>query len=193
MTSSLWGGDFPGENQGCSEAIDIGLGSSRLHYQPDQVEAPVNSGPRVHWRETVYGPRHGLYSPKCREGLITCIKTFFRVASCRSVVKWAILFMRPMQWHVKDRWTPHIGLEVPIMVTQVLESHLQWWLHQPNLEWDLILQPPVQDPTVTTDACPEGWGAFSMVTWPSEFCCSITGLRKTLACTSICWNSELFT
>jgi hypothetical protein len=104
-----------------SEAIGIGLGSNRLHYQvqPDQVRAPVNLQLRVHWGKNVYGPKHSLSSPKHREAMIACIKIFLRMgqykpahqflcllglmASCLLVVKWVRLFMRPIQWHVKDR------------------------------------------------------------------------------------------
>ena len=114
--------------------------------------------------------------PPRAQALRECVKTFLRagqykpahqflrllglMASCISVVWLARLYMRPIQMHVKDRWAPHLGLQAPIMVTRALTVELLWWLDQSNLEKGLKLQPPVPQLTVTTDACPQGWGGF---------------------------------
>ena len=99
--------------------------------------------------------------PKRVEALLACVRTFLQVsqyqpahqflrllglmASCLSVVRFARLYMRPIQWHVKDCWAPPLRLQAPVMVTRALVSDLQWWLHLPNLERGLKLQPPVPE------------------------------------------------
>ena len=114
--------------------------------------------------------------PRRKEALLACVRTFLRVgqykpahhflrllgllAACLSVVKLARLHMRPIQWHVKIRWAPHMGLNAPIVVTLSLVGHLQWWLSEPNLERGLLLQPPSPELRVTTDASMEGWGGY---------------------------------
>ena len=110
--------------------------------------------------------------PARREAIQACLRTFLRVgqykpahhflrllglmAACLSVVRLARLHMRPIQWHVKDRWSPALGLSALIMVTRSLTSHLQWWLLSHNLEQGLHLQLPLPDLTVTTDASLQG-------------------------------------
>jgi hypothetical protein len=73
-----------------------------------------------------------------------CVRTFLRVgqykpaqkflcllglmSSCLMVVRFARLYMRPIQWHVKDRWALHL-VQAPVMVSLALVSDLQWWIH----------------------------------------------------------------
>jgi hypothetical protein len=114
--------------------------------------------------------------PARQEALQACVRTFLMVgqykpahqflrllglmAACLSVVKLARLFMRPVQWHVKNRWSPTLGLQARIMVTLSLVADLQWWLSISNLQQGLRLQPPLPQLTVTTDASLQGWGGY---------------------------------
>ena len=114
--------------------------------------------------------------PPRTEALLKCVRTFLRVgqykpahqflrllglmASCLAVVPYARLYMRPIQWHVKDRWNPTKGLNAPIMVNMALTEHLQWWLSPTNLQQGVLLSPPAHTLTVTTDASLQGWGGF---------------------------------
>ena len=74
----------------------------------------------------------------------------------------ARLRMRPIQWHVKSRWTSG-SFDQPIMVTREVREALLWWTSPLNLSQGLPLDPPVPSVTVTTDASIEGWGGHSQI------------------------------
>ena len=43
------------------------------------------------------------------------------------------LYMRPVQWHLKNNWKVLESLEKMIPVSKSLHSHLQWWLDEDNV------------------------------------------------------------
>ena len=113
-----------------------------------------------------------------RAALIRALSSFSRVGALHSTRLWmqviglmaatiqcvpdARLRMRPIQWHVKNRWTSG-SFDQLIMVTCKVREALLWWTCPLNLAQGLPLDPPSPQLTVTTDASIEGWGGHSLV------------------------------
>ncbi|XP_053403191.1 uncharacterized protein LOC128558294 [Mercenaria mercenaria] len=82
------------------------------------------------------------------------------IASCLELVPNARLFMRPIQLHLLQNWSPsRMELSVKIPVTQKLTSHLNWWLSDHNMYMGRSLQKDQFPIILTTDASSKwGWG-----------------------------------
>ena len=154
MTSSSWDDPCGGE------AHCVGPSSSRVHNKFDQFGACPSQDLVIIGGRLQTDLGMVFLPPKRVETLLHCICTFLRVsqykpahqfllllglmASCLSVVWLSRLYIRPIQWRVKDRWAPPLSLQAPIMVTRALTSDFQWWMHQPNPERGLKRQPQSQ-------------------------------------------------
>ena len=66
------------------------------------------------------------------------------------------LYMRPIQWHLKQHWHVPEVLEKVIPLPQSLHPHLDWWLDGSNV---LRGQPLQHAQQLFTDSSNEGWGA----------------------------------
>ena len=113
-----------------------------------------------------------------REALARAIVSFSCVGALHSVRAWmqimglmaatiyciphARLRMRPIQWHVKDRWNG-TSFETLVMVTSQVREALMWWSMMTNLSKGLSLQSPPHGFTVTTDASMEGCGGHCLI------------------------------
>ena len=69
------------------------------------------------------------------------------------------LHMRPIQWHLKNKWGKPESLEKMIPIASSLHPHLQWWLEEDNVLTGQPLHPIKHALQVFTDASKEGWGA----------------------------------
>lgn len=87
------------------------------------------------------------------------MKVLGLMAATIDVVPHARYRMRPLQWHLHDRWTVADGYEAPILVTRQLVEDCRWWLHEPNLRRGVPLEPRSPQATLVTDASLYGWGA----------------------------------
>jgi len=57
-----------------------------------------------------------------------------KIASCLELIPNARLFMRPIQLHLLENWSPSkISLDFQIPCTQKLNAHLKWWLSLGNI------------------------------------------------------------
>ena len=65
--------------------------------------------------------------------------------------------MRPIQWHLKNRWRIPESLEKVIPILKSLHPHLQWWLES-NVLQGQPLHPVKHALQIFTDASKEGWG-----------------------------------
>lgn len=55
------------------------------------------------------------------------------VALCLVLIPYAILFVRPIQFHLLHFWKPSSrDLEYLILITPHLVEHLKWWLKRAN-------------------------------------------------------------
>ena len=113
-----------------------------------------------------------------RESLIRVIRSFKLVGKMHCARSWlqvlgllaatipsvhqARLRMRPIQWHVKQRWESR-DLTAQIMVTRALLPALDWWTEPKNLSGGRPFQVPPHTITVTTDSSIEGWGGHSLI------------------------------
>ena len=68
------------------------------------------------------------------------------------------LYMRPIQWHLKN-WTLPESLEKVIRVPRSLHTHLQWQLDESNVLQAQPLHPLKHALQIFTDASKEGWAA----------------------------------
>lgn len=81
-----------------------------------------------------------------------------KIASCLELIPNAKLFMRPIQLHILENWSPlKMSLEFQIPCTQKLKAHLKWWLSLANITQGRSLILSQQTITVTTDASLTGW------------------------------------
>ncbi|XP_064409346.1 uncharacterized protein LOC135354803 [Latimeria chalumnae] len=91
---------------------------------------------------------------------------FFRLlglmASSVAVTPWARLRMRPIQRHLRQRWSQRRGsLSDPVHITDSLRASLVWWQDARNLGVGVPFVPEEPTLILTTDASLRGWGAFS--------------------------------
>ena len=68
------------------------------------------------------------------------------------------LYMRPIQWHLKQHWHVPEVLEKVIPVPQSLHPHLEWWLDEDNVLRGQPLHPLQHALQLFTDPANEGWG-----------------------------------
>jgi hypothetical protein len=81
------------------------------------------------------------------------------LASCLELIPNARLFMRPIQLHLLENWSPSkMSLDFQIPCTQMLKTHLKWWLSLANITQGRSLILSQQTVTITTDASLTGWG-----------------------------------
>ena len=86
------------------------------------------------------------------------------MAATISVVAHARLHMRPIQWHLKHRWTAKEDpLTKPVLVTVEVHKALLWWADLAHLSQGLPFQRLPHQLVVTTDASCEGWGGHSLI------------------------------
>ena len=69
------------------------------------------------------------------------------------------LHMRPIHWHLKNKWRVPESLEKVIPVPKSLHPHLRWWLEESNVLLGQPLHPLKHALQIFTDASNEGWGA----------------------------------
>ncbi|XP_045212562.2 uncharacterized protein LOC123563664 [Mercenaria mercenaria] len=82
-----------------------------------------------------------------------------KIASCLDLIPNARLFMRPIQIHMLQNWSPsRMSMSHQIVVTPSLVPHLKWWLQEANILKGRSLQSAVFSVTLTTDASLYGWG-----------------------------------
>ena len=74
----------------------------------------------------------------------------------------ARLWMRPIQWNVKKRWTSGSFGQL-ILVTNEVRAALLWWTCPLNLAQGLPLDPLSPQLTLTTNASLEGWGGYCSI------------------------------
>ena len=83
-----------------------------------------------------------------------------QIASCLQLIPNARLFMRPIQLHLLEHWSPvRMDMSVKIPLTPQLGLHLNWWLQDQNILKGYCFQPRSYLVTLTTDASLWGWGA----------------------------------
>ena len=122
-----------------------------------------------------------VFLPQDRlEALVRAVRSFSRVgalhpaqlwlqllglmAATISVVAHARLRMRPVQWHLKHRWTAKEDpLTKPVLVTRAVHQALLWWAEPAHLAQGLPFRRPPHQLVVTTDASCEGWGGHSLI------------------------------
>lgn len=82
------------------------------------------------------------------------------IASCLELIPHGRLFMRPLQLHLLQNWSPaRMSLNCQVPVTPQLISDLQWWLQDHNIAKGRLLRQTSCQVTVTTDASGTwGWG-----------------------------------
>ena len=68
------------------------------------------------------------------------------------------LYMRPMQWHLKNNWRVPASLEKMIPIPRSLHPHLQWWLEEDNMLQGQPLHPIKHALQIFTDASKEEGG-----------------------------------
>ena len=66
------------------------------------------------------------------------------------------LHMRPIQWHLKNKWRVPESLEKVIPIPRSLHPHLQWWLKEDNVLTGQPLHPIKHALQIFTDASKEG-------------------------------------
>ena len=82
-----------------------------------------------------------------------------KIASCLEMVPNARLFIRPIQMHLLQNWSPiRMSMDYQIPVTPWPKPHLRWWLQEANILKGQSVQPIQFTETVTTDASLVGWG-----------------------------------
>ena len=83
-----------------------------------------------------------------------------KIASCLELIPNARLFMRPIQLHLLQNWSPvRMTMSCRITVTPSLKPHLRWWLQEANILQGRSVQLTQFTETVTTDASQKyGWG-----------------------------------
>ena len=82
-----------------------------------------------------------------------------KIASCLEMIPNARLFMRPIQLHLLQNWSPiRMSMDYKIPVPPWLKPHLRWWLQEANILKGQSVQPIQFTETVTTDASLVGWG-----------------------------------
>ena len=82
------------------------------------------------------------------------------IASCLELIPHARLFMRPIQLHLLQNWSPaRMKLSVQIPLTPQLTAHLNWWLLDQNIGKGKSFVQETFPITLTTDASGKhGWG-----------------------------------
>ena len=81
------------------------------------------------------------------------------IASCLELIPNSRLFMRPIQIHLLQQWSPSkMGLDYIVQCTADLKAHLSWWLCSVNTMKGRSLAPFKTSATITTDASLMGWG-----------------------------------
>ena len=83
-----------------------------------------------------------------------------KIASCLELIPNARLFMRPIQLHLLQSWSPvRMKMSYQIPVTPSLKPHLRWWLQEAHILKGRSVQPMKFAETLTTDASQKhGWG-----------------------------------
>ena len=82
-----------------------------------------------------------------------------KIASCLEMIPNARLFMRPIQMHLLQNWSPiRMSMDPQIPVTPWLKPHLKWGLQEANILKGQSVQPIPFTETVTTDASLVNWG-----------------------------------
>ena len=69
------------------------------------------------------------------------------------------LYMRPIQWHLKNNWRVPESLRKVIPIPRSLHPHLQWWLKEDNVLAGQPLHPIKHALQIFTYTSIEGWGA----------------------------------
>ena len=82
-----------------------------------------------------------------------------QIASCLQLIPNARLFMRPIQLHLLEHWSPvRMDMSVKIPLTPQLGLHLNGWLQDQNILKGYSFQPRPYLVTLTKDASLWGWG-----------------------------------
>ena len=113
----------------------------------------------------------------CQDALISCVRSFCQAGSYNPahqflrllglmvatllVIPYAHLHMRPVQWHLKDRWLSLFGLNHWMFMNANLVRDLQWWMMESNLLERRPFMHPPHTVTVTTDASMVGCGGHA--------------------------------
>ena len=88
-----------------------------------------------------------------------CLVLLGKIASCLEMIPNARLFMRPIQMHLLQNWSPiRISMAYQIPVTLWLKPHLRWWLQESNILKGQSVQPIQFTEPVMTDASLVDWG-----------------------------------
>jgi hypothetical protein len=83
-----------------------------------------------------------------------------KIASCLDLIPNARLFMRPIQLHLLQNWSPiRMSFSHVIPVSHSLKYHLQWWLQEVNILKGCGYLQSQTNVSITTDASSTwGWG-----------------------------------
>ena len=81
------------------------------------------------------------------------------------VVRFARLFVRPLQLFLLSQWNSQQSLEKNILCTRPVFQALQWWADPLNLGQGQLISPPVHQHVLTTDASGSGWGGVLDDSW----------------------------
>ena len=96
------------------------------------------------------------------------------MASCLELIPNSRLFMRPIQMHLLQQWSPSkMGMDYRIPCTADLKAHLFWWMSTTNVMKGRVIAPLQTSVTITTDASMTGWGGHmnkqvAQGLWPEE-------------------------
>ena len=124
----------------------LGLGS--LYLPAVQIQA-LTACVRCFSKDGAYKPGHQFLS------------LLGMMAATLLSVKYGHLYMRPIQWYLKQHWTHKTHrLHHPIFVNRDLVHVLLWWSDRQHLSQGMPFIFPNTTITITTDVSMEGWG------WP---------------------------
>jgi ribonuclease HI len=82
------------------------------------------------------------------------------MASQFRFIRYAQLFMRPLQWYLSSQWDQLWGHPSEILpISPQIKACCQWWLNQTKDPKGVPLHPPAFLVHIYTDASGQGWGA----------------------------------
>ena len=127
-----------------------------VDYQFDLKEGRVRSTPE-RWQALMDKIQTILSGPVCP------VRQFMSLIGLLTATEKQVhlgrLHMRPIQWHLKNKWRVPESLEKVIPVPRSLHPHLRWWLEESNVLPGQPLHPLKHALQIFTDTSKEGWGA----------------------------------
>ena len=125
-------------------------------YQFDLREGKVRPTPE-HWQTLTDKILSILSGPVCP------VRQFMSLIGLLKATEKQVhlgrLYMRPIQWHLKNNWRVPESLEKVIPVPRSLHPHLRWWMEESNVLPGQPLHPLKHAQQIFTDTSKAWWGA----------------------------------